>query len=279
MSPNQDSPAKSWRPLLVIAAASLVAGFAAGFILADRLNRQEHDRLRAEAARLREAAVAARRAADGSGAEGGRPSERAGAEGELDIPTLTEDQLRAAVERADASPADSELQRVSGQALYLYAIEKGDAALLPDAARILERASRLDPRDARLAVFAGNAHFQLARQAGEAGPLRRARSLYERALASDPRDTDARTSLGLTYFFDTPPDPQRAAAEYRRALDVDPRAEAPLQGLVAALAAAGRLEEAERRLGELAAVNPNNPELQNLRAQLEQKRNAAKETP
>ena len=37
------------------------------------------------------------------------------------------------------------------------------------------------------------------------------------------------------------------------------------------------LDEAEKHLGELEKVNPSNRELPSLRAQLEQKRNAAKE--
>lgn len=271
MSSTQDSPAQARRPLLLVV-AGIVAGIVVGFLLANSLNQQEHNRLRSEVARLR--------ASPGEGSEVGAAGVRAaGAADELSIPTLTDEQLRTAVERADAAPSDAELQRTSGQALYLYAVQKGNASILPDAARILERAFQLDPRNARLAAFAGNAHFLAARQGGDAEGLRRARRLYERALAVDPRDTDARTSLGLTYFFDTPSDPQRAASEYALALEADPRAEPPLQGLVAALAAAGRFDEAERRLAELASINPNNPELRNLRAQLEQQRNAAKETP
>ena len=51
----------------------------------------------------------------------------------------------------------------------------------------------------------------------------------------------------------------------------------PLQSLAAALIDAGELQEAERRLSELEAVNKSNQELANLRAQLEQKKNAGGE--
>jgi tetratricopeptide (TPR) repeat protein len=273
----QDSPARRRiSPLIAtgLAAAGLLIGFAVGFRLADGLNREEHERLRAELARLRSGGEATPGA--GAAAPSGQPPAAAD---ELNIPTLTGEQLRAAIERADSAPADADLQRTSGQALYLYAMQKGNAEILPEVARILERAYQLDPGNARLAVFAGNAHFLVARQIGDTARLRRARRFYERALEVDPADTDTRTSLGLTYFFDTPSDPERAAREYARALETNSRAEAPLQGLVAALVAAGRFDEAERRLEELATLNANNPELQNLRAQLEQKRNAAKEAP
>jgi len=86
-----------------------------------------------------------------------------------------------------------------------------------------------------------------------------------------------RTSLGLTYFYDNPPDAQRAIREFRRALQVEPHGEMPLQSIAAALIEAGDFDEAGKRLNDLEQVNPRNPELANLRAQLEQKRNAAKE--
>ena len=92
-----------------------------------------------------------------------------------------------------------------------------------------------------------------------------------------PDDAIARTSLGLTYFYDKPSDPQRAMREYRRVLQTDPRQEMALQSLAAALIETRNLDEAAKRLDELEKVNPSNQELPNLRAQLEQKRNAAKE--
>jgi ATP/maltotriose-dependent transcriptional regulator MalT len=51
----------------------------------------------------------------------------------------------------------------------------------------------------------------------------------------------------------------------------------PLQNLAAALIETGNLDEAGKRLDELEKLNSSNSELSNLRAQLEQKRNAAKE--
>ncbi len=106
-----------------------------------------------------------------------------------------------------------------------------------------------------------------------------ARKLYEAALGAKPDDAVVRTKLGLTYFYDNPPNPQRAIGEYRRALQADPRQEMSLQSLAAALVETGALDEAARRLDELEKMNPSNTELSGLRTQLEQKRNAAKEKP
>lgn len=265
VSAKESNFVKSWRPLLFVA-VSLLIGFAAGFLLANGLNRQEQDELRSEVARLRAGA--------GDGAEASASPREADPADELTMPDLTDEQLRSAVAQADASPRDAELQSKSGRAIYLYAMQKGNASVLPDVARILARAFELDRRNSQLAVFAGNAHFLLARNGGGRAHLRDARLFYEKALAVRADDADARTGLGLTYFFDEPSDPRRAAAEYRRALEADPRGEPPLQSLAAALIATGELAEAESRLAELASVNPNNPQLPGLRAQLEQKRNA-----
>jgi tetratricopeptide (TPR) repeat protein len=158
-------------------------------------------------------------------------------------------------------------------------MNKGQTSILPDAARILRRAHEADPKDYNTAVLAGNANFLLARSQNDAARLAEARRLYETALASKPDDVIVRTSLGLTYFYATPSDPRRAIREYRRALEADPRSEVALQSLAAALIEAGELPEAERRLTELEGVSASSPELANLRAQLEQKRNAAKERP
>jgi tetratricopeptide (TPR) repeat protein len=195
------------------------------------------------------------------------------------MPTLTDEQLREAVARADANAADKELQRTAGQALYLYAVDKNNPSVLPDAARILARAHEADPKDYNTAVFAGNANLIIGRKDGDAARLAAARRFYERALAVRPDDASVRTTLGLTYFLARPPDARAAIREYRRALEADPQSELALQSIAAALIEAGELDEAGRRLGELEGVNAANAELANLRAQLEQKRNAAKERP
>src|SRR2546421_11845248 len=256
---------------ILIFVAGAVLGFVVGFALANGVNRQEQDRLRAEVARAQSAGPS--KSADA----GEKPQTQALDKDDNSFPTLTDDQLKNAVAKADASPADAELQKKVGQALYVYAWQKGKASILPDVARILKRAHEADAKDYKTTVMAGDAHFLMARNSGDTRPLAAARKLYEDALASKPDDAVVRTSLGLTYFYDKPSDPQRAIREYRRALQSDPRQEMALQSLAAALIESGNLDEAEKHLGELEKVNPSNRELPSLRAQLEQKRNAAKE--
>ncbi|MET0623985.1 MAG: tetratricopeptide repeat protein [Pyrinomonadaceae bacterium] len=266
-----DNPTLSAKTLAV-GAACLVVGFGAGFFVTNGINRAEQEKLRSEVASLR---------AGGAGSGVGKTPAQSGdqppAEGEGTFPTLTPEQLGNAVKQADASPGDVELQHKVGQALYFYAWEKGNAQILPDVARILKRAHALDPKNYRTVVLAGDAHFLIASSGGDTKALAEARKFYEAALAIRPDDAQVRTNFGRTYFYDKPSDAQRAIREYRRALQSDPTQELSVQSLAAALIETGGFDEAARRLEELEKLNPSNAELANLRAQLEQKRNAAKE--
>lgn len=269
-----EQPPVSVKIVLIFLAGTLL-GFVIGFALANRINRQEQDGLRAQLAAQRGGADAKQAGA------GDRPQgvTRGDSGGDDSIPTLTDEQLRGGVSKADANPDDLDLQRKTGQGLFYYVMKTGNTSVLPDVARILKRVHDADPKDYQSTVLAGNAHFLVARGGGDSRMLGEARKLYEQALASKPDDVIVRTSLGLTYFYDKPPDTQRAIREFRRALQAEPRNEMTLQSIAAALIEAGGFEEAGRRLDELGQVNPHNPELANLRAQLEQKRNAAKEGP
>lgn len=255
----------------------LLVGFVVGFVLANNINRQEDERLRGELARAR--AGGAQKDSGQSPAQrtqGADPSGREAGEGGGPLPTLSDEQLKSAVAKADANPSDAETQKKAGQLLYYYALQTGDASLLPDASRILKRAHELDANDYDTSVLAGNAHFIIARSGrGDPAQLADARKLYEAALVQKPDDVVVRTSLGLTYFYAKPPDARRAIREYRQALKTDPRHEMVLQSLTLALIETGELKEAETRLGELEKVNPASPELPSLRTQLEQKKNAA----
>lgn len=268
---TQQSPFNTRMALIVL--AGTVLGFIAGFALANGINRQEQDKLRAQLAQQGGPQGAKSPAAND--ARTARPQNASG--GGEEMPTLTPEQLKNAVAKADESPSDAELQRKVGQALYVYAWQAGNASILPDVARILKRAHDLDPKNFETALMAGDAHFLIARNGGDSKPLVDARKFYEDALASKPDDVEARTKYGMTYFYDKPPDAQRAIKEYRRALQTDPHNEIPLQNLADALIETGNLDEAEKRLNELQQANAGNQELPRLRARLEQKRNASKE--
>jgi tetratricopeptide (TPR) repeat protein len=268
-----ENPSLNKRTIILAGAVCLVLGFLAGFFLANGINRQEQDKLRAEVASLR-ADGGAKDSQKGGGQGGARAANAGNDDG---FPTLTDEQLAGAVAKADQSPQDLAIQRQVGQALYVYAWQRENATILPDVARILKRAHDLDPKDYKTTVMAGDAQFLIARSKGDTRPLAEARKLYETALSAKPEDAVVRTSYGLTYYYDSPPDARRAIREYRLALKSDPRQELPLQSLAAALIETGEFEEAASRVEELEKLNPSNRELADLRTQLEQKRNAAKE--
>lgn len=264
-----DNPSSLNAKTLLIFASGILLGFVGGFALANGINRGEDERLRVELARLRSGAQTEGAAGAQSGA--------VNTDGEEPFPTLTDEQLKNAVAQADANPGDAAMQRKVGQALYVYAWQKGNASILPDVARVLKRAHELDPKDFKTTVMAGDVHFLVARSGDDTRPLEEARKFYEAALASQPEDAVVRTSLGLTYFYDKPSDPKRAIREYRRALRSDPKHELPLQSLALALVETGELDEAAKLLEELEGINPSNEELPKIRARLEQKRNEARE--
>lgn len=257
---------------IIFLVIGIALGFVVGFAFANNVNRREQDSMRAELTRLHSGVPQG----DAPGAKQG--ANRTQAADDEAIPNLTDEQLRNAVAKADASPGDASLQRLSGQGLYLYAMKTGQTSILPDAARILKRAQEADPQNYQINVLAGNALFLVGRERGDSVPLDEARAYYRKALQLQPDDVVVRTSLGLTYFYAKPSDPQRAIAEYRKSLVIDPRHEATLQNLVTALVATGNVPEAEKKLSELEKVNSSNPELPNLHAQLEQKKNAARDS-
>lgn len=190
--------------------------------------------------------------------------------------SLSDEEIRGAIAKADARAEDYALQRNFGLALYQYVSQTRDTRYLPDVARFLKRAYDHDPKDHDLVVSLGNVLFDIG-QSSDSASFVEARKYYLKALEIKPDDADVRTSLGLTYYFGKPSDPQRAIVEYRKSLALDPRHEPTLQSLASALISAGRSEEARQRINELQAVNPSNPSLPNLRAQLAQSRNAAQE--
>jgi tetratricopeptide (TPR) repeat protein len=245
---------------LLYVVVGLVVGFAAGFLFANQANRKELDQLRAAAAHPADTSAKADRK-DNSNA----PVEKT---------SLTDEELHNVIAKADASPTNIDLQRKVGQGLYLYATQFNKPDLLPEAIRVLKRAEAAAPQDYDTLVMLGNASFDMAR-ATDPAQFKVARSYYAKALAQKPADINVRTDMGLTYYFDTPSDPNRAIQEYRRSLAQDPQHEMTLQNLAAALIATGEVAEAQQRLDELQRVNAANPALSDLRAQLAQRRNAA----
>jgi TPR repeat protein len=252
---------------ILYALAGLVAGCAIGFFFATSVDRKELEELRGELARARSGSAAAgQQTGDTRNATAGDPA----------AAMPTDEEMRDLIAKADANQKDAEYQRKVGQGVYMYALGAGKPALLPEAVRLLKRAHEADPKNYETTVLVGNSLFALG-QAADASKYVEARAYYNQALAAKPADANVQTLLGMTYYFGQPSDPERAIREYRKSLAAEPRHEMALQSLASALIATGGIDEAERRIAELQTVNAANVALSNLRAQLAQAKNAAKE--
>jgi tetratricopeptide (TPR) repeat protein len=241
----------------------LLLGFIIGFIFANQVNRGPSGVVRSDATRGPAATTP-----PGTG-EAQNTGGNAAA-------SPTEEEIRDAIAKADARPQDVSLQRNFGMVLYRYANRTRNAGFLPDVARMLKRAYESDPKDRDLTVSLGNVLFDMG-QATDPAYFKEAREYYLKALEMKADDANVRTDLGLTYYFGQPSDPQRAIAEYRKSLAVDPRHEPTLQNLSAALITVGRTAEAQKTIEQLSALNPSNPALSDLRAQMAQSKNKAQE--
>jgi len=222
--------------ILFVIIATLV-GFIGGFLLANSLNRSEMATLRAQP----------------------RPAEPANSDisATQPQPDLTDDEIKAKIAEADKNPGNFAFQKDLGIALYGYATMKKDDALLPEAARILDRANSINGRDFDLLVALGNAHFDIGFAKKDAARFQTARNIYSKALEIKP-DADVQTDLGLTYFFQPPPSYDNAAVELLKVANIDPKHERSLQFLVKVYVAQGKLADADKTLARLKALNPNN---------------------
>lgn len=239
---------------ILFAVVGLLAGFIIGFFIANSVN---HNAPPAASAKPRAEAQGKDSTASSASSPG----------------TLKEEEVREVIATADSKPENIELQRTLGLALYRYADMTQDARFLPDVARLLKRAYDANPKDRDLTLTLGSVYLGLAQQS-EPERFKEARVYYQKALELEANDADARTALGLTYYFAKPSDPQRAIAEYRKSLAIDARHELTLQHLAAALIVIGNHTEAQQRIDELQKINPSNPALSNLRAQFAQSKNA-----
>ncbi|HZH89834.1 MAG TPA: tetratricopeptide repeat protein [Pyrinomonadaceae bacterium] len=158
---------------------------------------------------------------------------------------------QAAVKAARENSSDYEAQM--GAARASFQTERFD-----DVLEFLLRANTLKPDELEPVVALGNVNY-------DTGNYLAAEKWYTAALAKQPDDINVRTDLGLTFLLRTPPDNERALAEFRRSLEIDPRHEPTLQNMVVALTRKGDKAEARAMLAKLESLNPKNPALSQLR--------------
>jgi len=227
---------------------ALIAGFAGGFLLANKLNGSEMASLRAKA--------------------GQQNIENSNQSQNPSDTTLSNEELKAKIVEADKNPANFAYQKNLGVSLYRYASMKQDNDLLAESIRILTRANSLDAKDFDVLVALGNAHFDVGFFKKDTASFQTARELYTKALELKPDDADVRTDFGLTYFLQEPPAYDKAATQLQQVLAANPKHDRAMQFLVQTYVKQGKLPEAEKTLAKIIETNPTNPAITDLRSQI-----------
>ena len=227
---------------LITAALAGIIGLAAGFLIANKLNRSELEKLRS-----------------GTPAATSNP----GTSSEFD---LSDEEINAKLDEAAANSNDVQFQKRLGISLYRFGTMKRDAVLIEKALVPLARANALDQDDNETIATLGNAYFDIGYFKKDNDALVKSREYYEVLLKARPDDVETRTDLGLTYFLIEPPQFETAAKEFEKSLAKDPKHEKTLQFYVQTLAKLNRSKEANDALAKLRAANPQNPTLGELTA-------------
>jgi tetratricopeptide (TPR) repeat protein len=232
---------------------AVTVSFLGGFLLANALNRDELNSLRAENERLAKS-----------------PSRTSQSQSEL---ALSDEEIREKIAEADRNPKNFAFQKNLGLALYRYAAMKQDAELLAEVGRILTRAFESNRQDSAVAVTLGNIFFDIGYFKKDNGQFQKAREFYRTALEQRPNDADVRTDLGLTYFLTNPPENDAAFNEFQKSLQINQKHEKTLQVLAQLLLSQNKTEEAEKYIVRLKDVNSNNQFLPELESQISQIKN------
>jgi tetratricopeptide (TPR) repeat protein len=176
-------------------------------------------------------------------------------------PKVDEAALAAALKLADEQEGNFAAQANAAGLL-------AQAGRYDDAVRYYTRADRAKPDDYETLVALGNTLF-------DAEKLEEAEKWYASALLKNPKDVNVRTDMGLTFLLREPAQYDRAVAEFRRSLEVEPAHPQTLQNLTVAYTRKGDLAAAEATLAKLKAAAPQSPSLEQLRSGIEKARSAA----
>ncbi len=238
---------------LSISIIAVILSFVGGFVLANALNRNETDVLRAENARLQNNPVETNK--------------------EL---TLSDEEIRQRIAEADQNQTNFSFQKNLGVALSRYAMMKKDDNLLNEAEKLLKRANSLNDKDYDVIVTLGHFNFDLGLFKSDNERFVKAREYYQKALTAKPNDVDVRTDYGITFYLQNPPDNDKAIAEFNKSLKENPKHEKTLQFLTQAFLKQGKTKEAESVLAKLKEINPNTPTLAEIQTQISNEANSKK---
>ena len=205
-------------------------------------------------------------AAAGPGAQSaeGLPGDHPAVEGTADSQRLLAEAGKAA-EAARQAPDNFEAQVKAAEGYF-------EARSFEDAIDFMTRANRLRPDDYKTVVRLGTVY-------SSAGRFEDAARWYTAALAKRPDDCDARSELALTYFMRKPSQPDKAVAELRRSLEINPNHVPSLHNLTLMLLETKQYAESASVLARLEQTDPTYEALPRLRGEVERARAAASGEP
>jgi tetratricopeptide (TPR) repeat protein len=157
--------------------------------------------------------------------------------------------LEAAKKKAAEAPDDYEAQMAAGEAFYR-------AIRYQEAINYLLKANQIRPQDVEPMVALGNTYFDDAARNRLNGQWLQAEKWYAEALKVDEKNVNVRTDLGLTFFYRTPPDYEKAIGHFRKSLEIDPEHLPSLQNLAIAFNKTNKKSESEAILAKLDKLNP-----------------------
>lgn len=236
--------------VLGISIVAVIVSFVGGFLLANALNRNELNILRADNERLTIAQNESKQNQTGL--------------------ALSDEEVREKIAEADRNPNNFAFQKNLGLALYRYAAMKQDTDLLAEVGRLLKRANEINKQDYEVIVALGNVYFDIGYFKKDNIRFQTAREFYTSALQQKPDDVDVRTDLGLTYFLTNPPENEKAIGEFQKSLQTNPKHEKTLQVMTQTLLSQNNAAEAEKYLIKLKEVNAENQYLAELESRLSQ---------
>jgi tetratricopeptide (TPR) repeat protein len=167
--------------------------------------------------------------------------------------------LQSAAERA-AQSARQDPQNFDAQVAAANAYFQAGA--FDQAIDFLSRANKLRPDDYDTLVRLGNV-YSSAEQFDDA------EKWYKAALAKKPDDCDTRSELALTYYLRTPKQTDKAIAELKHSLEINPSHVPSLHNLSLMLIEQKQFAEAEATLARLEKAEPGYEQLPQLREELD----------
>lgn len=187
--------------------------------------------------------------------------------------SLSREEIKAAFASAEERKEDAAFQKNLALALYRYAKVQNDSGFLPELQNLLERVNQqTKSADFEVLTALADCYFTQGQEKSNASLIEKSQDFYRQAVKLNPANTDAKIALASTHLFTKPAQPEKALQELNSILEQNPKNEPALQVIVLALIQDKKNEAAARRLSELKEINPENPAISDLEAQLAQKK-------